>query len=169
MKLIFLDIDGVLNHELYYRSDDYPKGDEGINWDILQISRKSIELLNKLVEDTGAKVVISSSWRKNRTVDELKLLFNKCGFIGEIIDKTPVLFFGNNDYKYSVPRGCEIKAWLELNKDILNAKIEDVRYVILDDDSDMLYWQRDKFLWCDPYCGITKNTVYKATRILNRK
>lgn len=174
MKLIFLDFDGVIAaYELFWREksqaerhkdlhSNAPKGAE-------DICTEKIKLLNNLIEDTGAKVVVSSSWRHNRTVEQLQEVLDYRGFKGEIIGKTPALYFQNTeDYKgYSVPRGCEIKAWLEMNKGILNEKISKVKYVILDDDSDMLYWQRNVFLWVDPYCGLTPNIIYKAKQMLN--
>lgn len=76
-------------------------------------------------------------------------------------------FTGIEDYNYSVPRGCEIKTWMELNKDILGEKMTKAKYVILDDDSDMLYWHRNNYLWVDPYCGLTPNLVQKAKFILS--
>lgn len=170
MKLIFLDIDGVLNYELFWREKrqrdrynelpkDAPKGAH-------DLCEKAIELLNDLIGSTGAKVVISSSWRIGRTPEELQEVLNYKGFKGEVIDKTPRLDFRTKDYSYSVPRGCEIKAWMEMNKGILGDKITKVKYVILDDDSDMLYWQRNNYLWVDRYVGLTPNIVWKAKQIL---
>ena len=49
MKVIFLDIDGVLNHSGY--QDDI-------------VDPKKIILLKKLVKLTNAKIVLSSSWRR---------------------------------------------------------------------------------------------------------
>jgi len=131
------------------------------------IDESRVELLNELIEKTKAKVVISSNWRKTRTVKELQKLLECKGFKGEIIGLTPCLqFVGLENYDYSVPRGNEIKAWLETNKGILNNKISKVSYVIFDDDSDMLLWQREHFFWVDPYCGLTPNIIYKAIRFL---
>lgn len=175
MKLIFLDIDGVLNYQLYYQEkrqcDRHKELPEDAPDGAHDICERRISLLNDLIEDTGAKVVISSSWRNGKSVEELTQLFEYKGFKGEIIGKTPYLWFGisaEQEYHYSVPRGCEIKAWLELNKDKLSEKMSEVRYVIFDDDSDMLYWQRDKFLWVDPYAGLTPSLIYKATKILGK-
>jgi hypothetical protein len=39
--------------------------------------------------------------------------------------------------------------------------------VILDDGTDMLYWQRNNFFWCDPFCGLSPVVAYKAARFLN--
>ena len=52
MKVIFLDIDGVLNNQtlLYHYGLDYIDGD-------------MVELLKHVVSATGAEIVLSSSWR----------------------------------------------------------------------------------------------------------
>jgi hypothetical protein len=175
MKLIFIDVDGVLNCQQWYNSEEYKKLSKAETrelYDEKNFCIWNVALLNKLTDDTGAKLVVSSSWRLNRSLDELKDLFKRVGITGDIIGKTPYLTFKCNDaeyanYGYSVPRGCEIKAWIETNKSILGVKVEELRYIILDDDSDMLYWQRNKYMWVDPYCGITPNIVYKAKKILN--
>lgn len=177
MKIIFLDIDGVLNHELWYKSEECINLNAKINaiadeddankqYELAQFCPDSVELLNRLIEDTNAVIVVSSSWRKGRTVEQLQELFAEVGIKGEVIGKTPELTFAENEYDYSVPRGCEIKAWLEGNKGILNNKISRAKYVILDDDSDMLYWQRTKYVQVDNYCGLTKNSIFKAKHIL---
>lgn len=143
-------------------------GKDKQDYEISQFDPRCVELLNSLIEQTDAKIVVSSSWRLGRTVDELRELFSQVGIKGDIVDKTPYLRFSNNDYHKSVPRGCEIKAWLENSKDILGSKMSKVNYVILDDDSDMLWWQREHFVQTDPYCGITSMTVFKARMILNK-
>ena len=172
MKIIFLDIDGVMNHQLFYKEEkekniDYSK-ETSQEYDSRQFDPRCMELLNHIIEKTGAKVVVSSSWRSGRTVEDLQDLLQGVGFKGEVIGKTPHLFFANKDYDKSVPRGCEIKAWLETNKGILGDKMTKVRYVILDDDSDMMYWQRESFLWVDSYCGLTPNITQKVILFLNR-
>lgn len=174
MKLIFLDIDGVLNHQLFYNqkhSDTrYFEAQEGTPDGAWDIDPEKVGLLNNLIDQTGAKIVISSSWRNGRTVGDLIELFDWFGFKGEIIGKTPYLWFKHDqseDWRNtSVPRGCEIKAWIENNKDILGDKVSKLKYVIFDDDSDMLWWQREHFIWVDPYSGLTPNLIYKAKMIL---
>ena len=171
MKIIFLDIDGVLNNDLWFQ-----------NWqDYISLCKEKIDhaerqwfdprcvaVLNDITDSTGAKIVVSSSWRIGRTVEGLKTLLEEIGVTGEVISKTPSLSFsGLKDYDYSVPRGNEIKAWLETNKEILSVKISKVKYVILDDDSDMLYWQRINFIHIDPYCGLTPLVGRKAKNLLN--
>lgn len=168
MKFIFIDVDGVLNHELWFTNEGRFLKENPDNKFQRWFSPKSVEVLNWLTDNTSAKLVVSSSWRNGRTLDELKTLFKINGITGEIIGKTPYLFFGNEDYNYSVPRGCEIKAWLETNKDILGDKISKSKYVIFDDDTDMLYWQRESFFWIDPYCGLTYTVAKQAKQYLNK-
>lgn len=167
MKIIFLDIDGVLNHQLWFAARKNEKVETDLDYDRSMIDPQKVELLNDLIDETKAKVVISSSWRKTHTKEQLQSLLESKGFTGEVIGLTPCLkFTGLEGYGYSVPRGAEIKAWLEINKSTLLDKMSKVPYVILDDDSDMLFSQRENFFWVDSYCGLTSNTIYKAKRFL---
>jgi predicted mannosyl-3-phosphoglycerate phosphatase (HAD superfamily) len=51
MKIIFLDIDGVLNN--------YNTLGEGLNWE-----SNAVKILKRIIKETGAKVVLSSTWRR---------------------------------------------------------------------------------------------------------
>lgn len=160
-KVIFLDIDGVLNHQQFYEyRKDNPEKFKELVYPLNQIDPKCVEYLNMLIEDTGAKIVVSSTWRINHTKEELQNILGYHGFKGEIIDVTP-----NLSYEGYV-RGNEIKAWIDKN---INYEDKDnFRYVILDDDSDMLLWQQHNFICVDYFIGITPKTIYKATQILNK-
>lgn len=111
MKVIFLDVDGVLN------SDEYFDKIKGLN--IVGIENEvdvsKIKLLKKAIQETGAKVVISSSWRYKRNGQYLEQLLIKNGIFPA---KTP--FLKNQ-------RGLEIRQWLKEHPDI-----ED--FVIIDDE-----------------------------------
>lgn len=168
MKIIFIDIDGVLNHELWYQSKErndriLALGDRDINDYGDYFSPYTMSLLNSLIEKTNAKVVVSSSWRSGRTNEELQELFNDNGFKGDIIGQTPYLYFNCEESVGSAPRGAEIKAWFMLNEDIHK---NNYTYVIFDDDTDMLYNQRNNFIHVDSYCGITYNDIFLAIEIL---
>lgn len=111
MKVIFLDIDGVLNSDEYF--------DKIRNLDIQGIEQEvdieKIKLLKKAINETGAKVVLSSSWRNTRNGQQLKELLSNYEIC---VDSTP--FIQNK-------RGLEIKQWLSEHQ-----CIED--FVILDDE-----------------------------------
>ena len=111
MKVIFLDVDGVLN------SDEYIKGT--IKSNIQGIEKhddvEKIKLLRQAIDQTNAKVVLTSSWRLTKMAQELiKLLIT----YGIYVNSTPYI---RNE------RGLEIKQWLADNQNV-----ED--FVILDDE-----------------------------------
>jgi hypothetical protein len=185
MKIIFLDIDGVLNCELWYkqRFEILDRLDVTGNYPFYEFAPFLIERLNKIIEATHAKVVISSTWRIGRTVQELQDLLTAVGFKGEVIDTTPHFYAnGHHDDKqinYTVPRGCEIDWWLsnkgnyqrinwsrKIAEDYLQKAIVK-NYIILDDDSDMLYSQKEHFVKTDVYHGLTEEHVKQAITILN--
>jgi hypothetical protein len=66
-KIIFLDIDGVLNCEEAYRSGEcqYTEWiwEDGRKDHYQRFCSWSKDLMNKLIRETGAKIVISSTWR----------------------------------------------------------------------------------------------------------
>jgi len=120
MKVIFLDIDGVLvtRNSIKYQHLNYP--------DITEIifGKKALNNLNKLIRLTEAKIVISSTWRLFHSLEELKDIFNKQGIKGDIISTTSV---DRATIEEDIPRGKKIADWLEGKKDI-------EQYVIIDDD-----------------------------------
>jgi len=157
-KYIFLDIDGVLNSEEWYEERAHVKYPQS------EFCPKNIELLNDLIEKTGAEVIISSCWRIGETVENLQGIMESCGFKHTIKDFTPVLSFGKG--WNSVPRGAEIQEWLWKNAEY--DYHQTVRYVIIDDDGDMLLDQAENFFQTDRRCGLSVTIVYKAARFLNR-
>lgn len=166
-KLIFLDVDGVLNHELFYVEKDQQQRADEVGYPQSEFDPNTIKIVNSIVEQTGAKIVISSCWRNNRTIEELKELFKSVGLNEEtIIGKTPNLAVYDLATKkrthLSTPRGCEIEEYLEINYGYK----ADVKYVILDDDADMLLHQQKHFVWIDSYAGLTEAHVQTILKIL---
>lgn len=157
MKLIFLDIDGVINtHESMSYETDFSKLPSGkILYD--NLSYYAIEVLNDIIKETNAKVVISSSWRLIYPLDDIRFILNKYGFVGEVIGITPDI--------YKKHRGEEIKQWLRSTS-------EDVEsYLVLDDDCDMS-GVLARFLWIRRSKGHFGLSLYhreKAIKILKNK
>lgn len=158
--IVFLDIDGVLNSVQFMMQ--HPKTRT-------QIDERCVELLNELTETTGCKYVISSTWRMMYPIEELQKILNAKGFTGEIIGKTENLQIGR--FGDSVLRGNEILQWIKNNGNHTGGAFysEYKRYVIFDDDSDFLLWQKDNFINTDGYIGLTPKCIYKATKILGTK
>lgn len=111
MKVIFLDIDGVLNSDEYFDRIKDIKA-EGIE---REVDVEKVKLLKKAIEETGAKIVLTSSWRYKRNAQYLKELLLRYNIY---TDSTPFI-----EHK----RGLEIKQWLLEHVDVEN-------YVILDDE-----------------------------------
>ena len=159
MNLIFLDIDGVLNCQLYYSSDSFDKKGE---YPYNQIDRERVTWLNTLCEETNAKVVISSTWRSDG-LKHCQDVLSKCGSTFDIISVTP---FTNERV-----RGVEIRKWLHDNcQEVCGVPYYDFySYAIIDDDSDMLLEQEPNFFHVDNWSGLTPNTCYKIKRFFLHK
>lgn len=167
-KLIFLDIDGVLNSEKFFRRRGEPDFDLGNEppYPLSEFDPKSVGLLNKIINETNASIVVSSAWRIGRSIEELKELFDSVGIEGNIIGKTSSNL-PRSKYGETV-RGDEIKLWLSIFEKSFNTenfKNEGtVSYVILDDDNDMLPEQRDNFFQTNFMLGLTEE---KANLIID--
>ena len=118
MKVIFLDIDGVLatrsSISAWYAGprDRSSGGNRG------QLDTVCTNLFLRLLELAGASVVISSSWRHDRRNDKIwKDLFGD-------------LYLGKTGSE-SGGRGVEIRKWLDTHSDI------DTTVILDDEDSDM--------------------------------
>ena len=134
-KLIFLDIDGVLNHTAALS-------------DGVELVADKIALLRRLVGNTDANIVLSSSWRVLYNMEQLTAMFAVLGFIKiPIVAATPSL-----DNK---PRGYEIRQWLA-------DKAPFADYLILDDDLDMLDSQLPYLVHTNMHCGLLSCQVDEA-------
>lgn len=162
MKVIFLDIDGVLN--VYCQGQDeygctfHKHFEDNLRW---------------IIEETGAKIVISSTWRRDG-LDVMQNLWKHRNLPGEVIDITPteidVVEYGTCEFYDLVDRGHEIQQWIN-DHDITN-------YVIIDDDNDMLPSQIGNFVRTannedHPDCvdigyGLTRKCSEKVIEILNK-
>jgi hypothetical protein len=131
MKIVFLDFDGVLNSYEFMR-EWHERGEKGT----VGLDPKAVVHLNRIVAESGAHVVVSSSWRYAHKLGELKDILNEVGFVGHVIDVTP-LPHEINGMKLSLiingqTRGREIDAWLRATAEDRGVD----SFVILDDDSD---------------------------------
>lgn len=163
MKLLFLDIDGVLNSQVFYeqRHEQIKAGKAERDYPLDEFCPKAIELINRICRETGAKVVVSSTWRHGRTVEQLQTLFNSVGATFEVVGKTPDLCRQTeNGLWLSAVRGDEIKKYTDES----NCK----SFVILDDDGDMLDCQRENFIQTSWLDGLTEKHAAQAVEILGK-
>lgn len=111
MKIVFLDIDGVLLNLESYSGGQRP-------------DPKCLERLNRITDQTGAKIVVSSSWRYDPNIAKV---LKGWGVTASIIGVTPCLAISRT-------RGEEIFAWLQEHKD---GYLGVESFVVIDDDDDM--------------------------------
>jgi hypothetical protein len=152
LKIIFLDIDGVLNSSETIRHNHESgllKGD----YDLPQ--KQFVDRVNRIIIEATAKVVISSSWRY-QGFDRVSKTLYSCGLLPDsIIGMTPLL-------SGDILRGQEIQEWLS----VADKEYDIERIVILDDDSDM----GDLMLWLVQtsfQTGILDQHVSTAILMLN--
>ncbi len=154
MRVLFLDFDGVLNNAQWR----HERAESGNGNDIFeQVVPEHVARLNAIVERTGCKIVVSSSWRKVYSVDELRCILVEAGFVGEVIDHTPALM----PHKFSapsVPRGREVQRWLDEHLDVKS-------FVGLDDDADYAHLAH-RLVRTDDYYGLLDEHVERAVALL---
>lgn len=158
-NLIFLDFDGVLNCQLFYK--DRKESKSIIEHPMDQIDPVRVGWLNELCQETDSSVVISSTWRYSG-LDYCKDALQKAGATFEILGGTP---------RMNTARGVEIDQWLKDNcMELFGVHAHDFyRFAIIDDDSDMLLNQGPNLFLTDTYSGLTPNTCYRIKRFFTHK
>jgi hypothetical protein len=157
MKVVFLDVDGVLNSEddlMVFREKN------NIHHCILydEVEERPLQLLKQLIERTDAKIVLSSSWRTAWVTDsgwyylkeKLETALQSVSLV--IYDRTPKL--------YNKERGDEIRLWLAHHPEVDT-------FVILDDDSDMCEFIETNLVQTTYKHGLLQEHIDKAIEILN--
>jgi hypothetical protein len=156
MKVIFLDIDGVLTTQSTGWKSFHPE---------------CLASLKHLLDNTDAKMVLSSCWRhgfidwtdKNHSLVDakdsktvIKQWFMMAGWSQELadrlIDHTPTLSSGH--------RGSEISTWLSKHPEV-------TEFCILDDDCDMEP-HTDKHVWTSGDHGMNMSDSEKAIALLQK-
>ncbi len=128
--VVFLDVDGVLI---------------GYDLPLPSFSRVAVRELNRILDKTGAKIVLSTSWRfdEGRISD---LLRSGVRFDGNLIGTTGV---------FRDTRGQEIFEWLEEHG-------WPRRFVALDDNPSGMERIGRAFIQTDPAVGLTRAVANKA-------
>ena len=155
MKIIFLDFDGVITT---------PE----TKWNIGLVYIKRIK---KICDETGAKIVISSSWQRYSKDKETReeriknwlegiLMKGYNGAIRQFFEKYTYDMSGRFYGEYGPNRGADIKSWLTRHPEV-------DKYVIIDDEDDMLDEQLYNFIQTDWVFGIQDREVKLAIDVLN--
>lgn len=151
-QVIFLDVDGTIT-----TLDS--------KW---QLNPEKFKILGEILDKTNAKIVISSSWRRDTLENTIEFLTNTeinpyvnnnpFPFVDKIIGQTDRLPYSRMSEKDH--RGREIKKWIEDNN-------YTGKYIIIDDDCDFLEEQIPYHLWTKWDTGLEESDIQKALDILN--
>jgi len=170
MKVIFMDHDGVicLNGQWGNRSkkrkkyiDEFGMPDSDMTMPVEyrfdDFDKEAIKVLNQILEETGAEIVISSDWRRWATVEEMGDYYTQQGIIKKPINYTTSILKGDckiNSWisELEETRSLEILNYLETHPEITN-------WVAIDDLNmsertevrpDEISWGLKNFAWT-PY------------------
>lgn len=147
MKVVFLDIDGVLNCSRTavalggIKHSTHPDA-------IKSLDPVAIGLIRNIVQAADARVVLSSSWRISRAWQEL----------GKQLDLPMIGSTASHSIK-GHGRGHEISDWLMVH-------VECTHYAIVDDDRDMLPQQMPYFVHTSGDDGFTWANACRLAAIL---
>lgn len=147
-KIIFLDFDGVL----CTARQCVASGERGV---IAGLDPVALRFLDRICGKHDIKIVISSTWRQGGTAREFYQLFcaASCVDLAKAIHEK----WRTESLKDCI-RGEEIEKWLAENPCD--------GYLILDDDTDMLDYQKPFFVKTDPRNGILSDHYVAALKVL---
>lgn len=180
MKVIFLDNDGVIclsnnwgsrykkqkkwgGRKPFMTSKEIP-----VEYRFDDFDDKAVKVLNEILEETGAEIVVSSDWRLHVTIEELGDYYESKGIIKRPIDGTEVFHFTNwleegfvsdsNDFPWNrtfdreQERHFEILRWLRDHPEVthwvavddlhMGIHVENSSYGPFDRD-----WGLENFVW----------------------
>lgn len=153
-RLIFLDFDGVLNHATWRprHADpaiDLVTSDPSERYALRSLDPAAVQVLEQIVTQLDARVVISSSWRLDWSVPKLNWFLQYHGFTHAILGTTPDATRWNTGASPRT-RGAEIAAWLA-------ALAVPAEYVILDDE--LVTGHGDRLYRLDPEVGLREADI----------
>lgn len=143
-KFILLDIDGVLTSDAYTRrckAEKIPLNTFGLDW----FDPRCVEMLRRVIDKTGARIILSSSWR-DLGFDRMNKVWSENNLPGILAGTTP--------------------EWILVKKDAIldwiNGHAND-KYVIID-DADL---QLQNQVRTNPVTGMMAADAEQAIQILN--
>jgi hypothetical protein len=142
MKVIFLDHDGVICLSTEW-GGRYKKRDEWggaklsmdtksmpVEYRFDNFNEKAVKVLNQILEETGAEIVVSSDWKNWANVEEMGEYYESKGIIKKPIAFTPNLgqctwhneevWVWSRDWDLEMCRVIEIKQYLQDHPEITN-------------------------------------------------
>lgn len=161
VKILFLDIDGVLNNHQWYSGQerraerDSKLAGTKVKWDhTWDIDPENVRWLNEaLVAIPDLMIVVSSTWRLGEPVGALKSFLELVGVAeGRVIGKTGI---AESRMRYE-----EILSWLE------NTERDVDGWVAVDDDTSDMVQLGEGFVWVDSARGFSEEHYEKVVKRL---
>jgi hypothetical protein len=139
MKVIFLDHDGVicLSSEWGGRFKKQQKAGRKLSQSVESLpvlarfdnfNKKAVKILNEILEETGAEIVVSSDWKRWANAEELGEYYESQGIIKKPIAVTPnlgqctwynnMVWIWSRDWDLEMTRVIEIKQYLHDHPEI---------------------------------------------------
>lgn len=174
-RVIFLNFDGVLNTERHIASRRQAALSLSDKYGYL-FDPSSVANLQKIVDATEASIVITSSWRLEGC-ERMEALWRDRKLPGLLLGITGRHYTGKEPFNIwddeepdpgeedRIVKGVDIDQWLQQHVRIPFR----CRYVILDDENDLLPEQQPYFIRIDPQVGITEEDARRAIQILKTK
>ena len=164
MRIIFLDCDGVLNSHKFFTTSSHDDSIDGLDFGDTQLDPQALSLLDAIVDATGARIVISSSWRHIWDWPDIAEKFKNRGMKNwrNVIDQTETSASDN--------RGAEVQAWLDMEqeREVVGKFEPTTSWVIIDDNDEFDSTQKQNFVQTNPKVGLTPADVQKAIQILSK-
>ncbi len=128
MKVIFLDIDGVLNTSKTFIERKHHWQKTGI-W-TLEIDEFRVEYLKRIIDETEAKVVLSSTWKKDfENIDGKVVPIHEKGVaLLNVLKKYDIELYDILKKGYSLPREDLITIWLNEHPNVES-------FIVIDDET----------------------------------
>lgn len=157
MKVIFLDNDGVIclannwgsrlkKREAADRNPHLDSNLQSVEYRFDNFDEKAIKVLNEILKETGAEIVVSSDWRHHATLEELGEYYLSQGII-----KAPIAVTHNTEdidaelwkvlrhrADIELERSIEILDWLDKHPEVTN-------WVAVDDLNMSVKYLSDRF------------------------
>jgi hypothetical protein len=149
--LILLDLDGVMIPATSWKKPEFLE--DGFP----MFSRRSIEALQKIISETSADILLTTSHKSKYSIEEWKNIFSLRGLKLNKVDKLE----DNANY---LNRKDEIMSWV-------NRTIELPNFIIIDDDkslNELPKFVKDNLIQTSALVGLTNELAMEALKIASR-
>jgi 16S rRNA C1402 (ribose-2'-O) methylase RsmI len=151
--LILLDIDGVMVPASLWKKPEF------LNDGFPTFSSKATHALQKIISETSANILLTTSHKSNYDIEEWENIFKNRGIQINKINR-----LSENTNRFT--RKEEIVNWFNSNSAIYE------EFIIIDDDkslNDLPKFLKDRLIQTSPLIGLTDELVDEALKVINKE